>query len=253
MYICMRRFSPSTFLERVEWPPTAPHRSGKPSFYLHPLLSILAQALHLFLQSLRKTSLCHGDFLSHVVSIFPTTGRNLWRIVYSLQQVAPRRLPAALLLPSLPSPMQLFLSLHSLLPVCRCRSSLCHLPRPTTLLDRGGSSICYHRQPSCLALLPLRLWLWPFPSPPRLPSRRPASWSPSRPPLRNLRLRFSRARSRFPSLSPSASAPSPRLWPAPSVLLLSLPLRLLLLRRWFLLPRFSQRSRSLALSVSWPR
>ena len=180
MYICMRRFSPSTFLERVEWPPTAPHRSGKPSFYLHPLLSILAQALHLFLRSLRKTFLCLGDFLSHVVSNFPTTGRNLWRVVCSSQQVAPWRLPTALLLPPLPSRVRLFLVLHSLPPICRCRSSLCHLLRPTILLDRGGISICYRRQPSCLALLPLQLWLWLLPSPPRLPSRKPVSWSPSR-------------------------------------------------------------------------
>ena len=46
-------------------------------------------------------------------------------------------MPTALLLPSLPSRVRLFLSLHSLPSLGRCCSSLWHLLRPTILLDRG--------------------------------------------------------------------------------------------------------------------
>ena len=251
---CMLRFFPPllTFLEPVQCPPTARHRSGKPSFYLLPALSRLSQALNLFLRSLRKTFLSRVDCLSCVASNPLITCLDLWRVVGSLQQVVSYPQRTAPRLPSLPSLARLVWCRCSHRPPSCCHRSRWLLLHPSIPHDRGGSSTSCRHPPSCLARRSRRCQSWLLPSPPRLPSPRLVSQSPPSPLLRNLRLRSDRARPRLPSLSPSASAASPRPWSAPPVLLSFRPLWPLLSRLRFLLPLLLRRLRSLALSAVWP-
>ena len=130
-----------TFLEPVQCPPTARHRSGKPSFYLLPALSRLSQALHLFLRSLRKTFLSRVDYLSCVVSNPLITCLDLWRVVGSLQQVVSYPQRTAPRLPSLPSLARLVLGWFgagaaTVLPVAAIAAagSCCTLPFLTTVV-----------------------------------------------------------------------------------------------------------------------